>query len=98
MEVKSCREIEKICIYEYSTAKDFLLDNKKEDILILDIEMQDMSGVELKNKFRAAMLSYFVIDFLDMLIWSVYKEYSYRLLLLFNNTFVVSFFDAILIF
>ena len=25
-----------------------------------------------KNKFRAAMLSYFVIDFLDMLIWSVY--------------------------
>ena len=35
---------EKICIYEYSTAKDFLLDNKKEDILIPDIEMQEMSG------------------------------------------------------
>mgnify|MGYP005755533599 CR=1 FL=1 len=52
---------EKICIYEYSTAKDFLLDNKKEDILILDIEMQDMSGVELKNKLQNRGINIFII-------------------------------------
>lgn len=52
---------EKICIYEYSTAKDFLLDNKKEDILILDIEMQEMSGVELKNKLQNRGINIFII-------------------------------------
>ena len=52
---------ERICIYEYSTAKDFLLDNKKEDILILDIEMQEMSGVELKNKLQNRGINIFII-------------------------------------
>ena len=53
---------ERICIYEYSTAKDFLLDNKKEDILILDIEMQEMSGVELKNKLQNRGINIFIIS------------------------------------
>lgn len=58
-------ELEKIEIITFSSAEEFLEGNEIIDILVLDIEMKGMSGIELKNYLQRREIKTMIIFVTD---------------------------------